>query len=239
MRASDPYDSTVLNSYMLKVGSAQRADTYLTPLHYSGWNGGVAYEHIRRFRSRPFLWRLNVELDMDRTMNPVRNAAMYGAQFQARWSLLRSWEVCEALKLGAGGAGTFDVGALYQRRNGNNPVAANASLTIDLSAYATARFHIGRMPAFATYQASLPVVGAMFAPDYGQLYYEIYLGDRSGLLDVACWGRYFRLDQSLCVDLKAGPKYLRVGYGFDAVSTRAKGIVTQRVNHLFILGITL
>lgn len=230
----------VQNTFMLTVGSAHRADTYLTPLHYDGWIGGVGYTHRRAFRSRPLVWNLDVSLDLDRTMNRVRNSAMLGARFEARWSLLDRMRLCDNVEIGVGGATTLDAGALYLSRNGNNPVAANASWTVDVAAYASARFRIGRLPVTAMYRATLPVVGAMFAPDYGQLYYEIYLGDSKNIFTGAYWGRYFRLDQQVTVDLAfRNGKSLKLGYGADILSTKVKGIVSRRINHTFILGLTV
>lgn len=233
-----PTPVKVNNAFSIGLGSAHRADTYLSPLHYTGWSSELNYEHFHAFSRIPALWGLNVGLIVDRTENPVRNSAMLGAQFEARWTMMRRWEFGKRYQVGIGGATTLNAGALYLRRNGNNPVAANASWTADISAYGSARFKIGRMPVTALYRATLPVVGAMFAPDYGQLYYEIYLGDSNGLFTGAYWGRYFRLDQRVTVDMKVGRKWLRVGYGADILSTKVKGIVSRRIDHTFVLGIT-
>lgn len=228
----------VSNSFMIEAGWALRADTYLTPLRYRGWNGALGYEHVRAFKGRPFMWVLNSSFEIDRTQNRARNAVMWGAEFEARWSFLRRWRVAGPVEVGAGGATTVDAGALYLSRNGNNPVAANASWTVGIAAYASGCFRLGKLPVVARYTASLPVAGAMFAPDYGQLYYEIYLGDRKGLVRGAYWGRYFRLDQMLSLDLKVGPKWLRVGYGVDVLSTKVNGIVSRKINHNVVLGLT-
>ena len=237
--STDSEGEGLSNSFMLEIGSAHRSDTYLTPLRYNGWNTALSYEHIHPLRAKPFVWTLNVGLELDRTMNPVRNAVMYGAQFDARWSFQRSWMVAKEIELGVGPATSLRAGALYLSRNGNNPVAANASWTLDVAPFAVARFDVGKLPVVATYRAALPLVGAMFAPDYGQLYYEIYLGDRRNLVNTAYWGRYFRLDQQLTLDLKVGAKYLRVGYAFDFVNSKVKNIDSRRVNHNFIFGITI
>lgn len=223
---------------MLEIGGANRADTYLTPLHYKGWDVRLGYEHINAATTKPFLWMLNADITTDRTLNPVRNSAMLGAQLQCRWAIMYRHAFSQRYEVGVGGATTVDAGALYLSRNGNNPVAANASWTADIAAYATARFNVGKVKAVAFYRAALPVIGAMFAPDYGQLYYEIYLGDRHAIFSPAVWGKYFRLDQRLTVDLKIGSKWLRVGYGMDILSTKVHDIVSRRIDHNFVLGLT-
>ena len=235
---SESSQGKVLNTFMFEVGSARRADTYLSPIHYSGWTGKLGYEHIRAFEARPLMWKLNVNLGIDRTVNKVKNSAMLGAQIEGRWSLLRRWRVSNFAELGAGGAATLDAGALYLSRNGNNPVAANASLTADVAGYASVCFRLGRLPVVANYHVALPVVGGMFAPDYAQLYYEIYLGDHKGLLSAAYWGRYFRIDQMLSVNLNVGPHQLTLGYGVDVLSTKVHDIISRRIDHTVVVGIT-
>ena len=240
---ADSLSTTILrpvtSTFMLKAGSSHRADTYLTPLKYDGWNAGFEYERFQAPRFSPDRWvmALNIGVDVDRTMNMVRNATMWGASLEGRWALWRRWNPVPRLTVGAGGSTTLNVGALYQARNGNNPVAAQASWTVDLSAMASWRFKIGKIQAVALYRASLPFIGAFFAPDYGQLYYEMYLGDTSGLVSAACWGRYFRFDQRLTVDLRLGGTTLRLGYSFEGGSTKVHSIVTQRVDHLAVIGV--
>ena len=229
----------VTSTFMLKAGSSHRADTYLTPLKYEGWNAGFEYERFQAPRFAPERWimALNMGFDVDRTMNVVRNAAMWGAGLEGRWALWHRWNPIPAVTVGAGGSTTLDVGALYQSRNGNNPVAAQASWTVDLSVMAAGRFKIGRIPAVVLYRASLPFIGAFFAPDYGQLYYEMYLGDTSGVVSVARWGRYFRFDQRLTIDFRLGSTTLRLGYSFDGGSTKVHSIVTRQVRHSAVIGV--
>ncbi len=87
------------------------------------------------------------------------------------------------------------------------------------------------------YEVSLPVTGAFFAPDYGQLYYEIWLGERSGLCRAAWWGNYFDMDNLLTADLRLGGTTLRLGYRNHIISTKASDIVSRRITHAFVIGI--
>ncbi len=228
----------VSNAYTVGVGSAHRADTYLTPLHYDGVGISFGYEHFRALKSHPWLWHIEASLSADRTLNPVRNSIMYGAQLEGSVGAMRRYAFARNTEAGFGPATLVDVGALYLRRNGNNPVAADASWTVGLAGYASTRFKLGRLPITAIYRAVLPVAGVIFAPDYGQLYYEIYLGDTRGLVAGAWWGRYFRLNQQVTFDIKVRRKNLRLGYGFDVESSKVRGIVSRRVNHQFVLGIS-
>lgn len=229
----------VTSAFTIGAGTAHRADTYLTPLRYHGWMLALGYNRYQApsFAPERWLMALDVDLTVDRTLNPVRNAVMWGADVEGRWSLLRRFDMSPAVTLAAGGATTLDVGALYLSRNGNNPVAARGSWTVDLGAAAIGRCKVAGVPVVGIYRATMPVAGAFFTPDYGQLYYEMYLGDTHGVVSPAVWGRYFRLDQQITVDVRFGGTALRLGYKVNIESTRANDIVTRRIGHMAVVGV--
>lgn len=229
----------VLSAYMLELGSAHFCDTYLTPLHYSGWQGALSYSRMQAMRFDPEHWIMDLggRLSLSRTLNPARNAAMWDIGFNPRWSILRRWHLPAGFTLAAGGDVDFDIGALYLARNGNNPISARASLTIGVTALAAWNGRVGRLPLTLAYRPAMPLVGAFFSPDYDELYYEIWLGNHAGLCHAAWPGDFFRLDNLLTADLHFGATTLRLGYRCDVFSSKAAGIVSRRVTHSFVLGI--
>ena len=96
---------------------------------------------------------------------------------------------------------------------------------------------LGR-PLTLRYQPVLPVAGVFFSPDYGELYYEIYLGNHSGLAHFAWWGNYFMLDNHLTADLSLGATSLRLGYSGRIFSSKVNDIVTHVFTHAFVVGIS-
>ena len=82
------------------------------------------------------------------------------------------------------------------------------------------------------------MTGAFFSPDYGELYYEIYLGNRDNLAHAAWFGNYFRLNNLLTADLRLGSTNLRLGYRGDILSTKENNIVTRRITHTLIIGVS-
>ena len=230
----------VLSAYMAEVGSAHLADTYLTPLRYSGMHYGLAYERMQAMKASPENWimQLDVRVDVDRVLNnPTRNAVMWNANVDLRWAAMRRWQVGGGLTLGIGPGIGLRGGALYLSRNGNNPASAKGAVTFDARGIASYPVTIGRLPVVFRYEVSLPVTGAFFAPDYGQLYYEIWLGERSGLCRAAWWGNYFDMDNLLTADLRLGGTTLRLGYRNHIISTKASDIVSRRISHAFVIGI--
>lgn len=231
----------VRSTYAIEAGSAHLADTYLTPLHYSGWHAGLSYEHLQamKFSPRKWMMRLRLGLSFDRTQNPARNAAMMGAYVDASWGMLRKFSVIEHLTLAVGPELAVNAGCLYLSRNGNNPASAKAAVTLNAAALAAYRMNIGRLPVTFSFQPSLACLGAFFSPDYGQLYYQIYLGERSGLAHCAWWGNYFAMDNRLGADLHLGATTLHLGYHNTLLSTKVNNLVANSFTHSFSLGVTL
>lgn len=232
----------VLSAYSADVGSGHNADTYLTPLHYSGWHVGLHYERMQAmaFAPREWVMQLDLRLNGERTLNPVRNATMWSGDLDVRWAMMRRWQPVGALPrltLAVGPGIGLRAGVLYISRNSNNPASAKGALTVDVRGMAAYPLRIGRLPVTLRYEVNLPVTGAFFAPHYGQLYYEIWLGERGGLVRPAWWGNYFAMDNLVTADLHFGGTSLRLGYHNSIVSTKASDIVSRRIVHAFTVGV--
>ncbi len=231
----------VRSTYAVEFGSAHLADTYLTPLHYSGWHAGFTYEHLQAMKFDPQRWsmQLRLGLDFDRTQNPAKNATMMGLSVEASWGMLRKFTIIKDLTVAIGPELGANLGCLYLSRNGNNPASAKAAITLNATALAAYRMKIWKVPVTFTFQPSLACLGAFFSPDYGQLYYQIYLGERSGLAHCAWWGNYFSMDNRLAANLHLGSTTLHLGYHNTLLSTKANNLVANAFTHSFSLGVTL
>lgn len=230
----------VMSAYTFEIGSANNADTYLSPIKYQGWTMGLRYERMQAMKFNPENWimRLTAEVRIDRTMNKVRNAAMWYSGVYFDWGMMKRYALKENLTIGYGASASFTGGALYLNRNGNNPVSAKAALTLNFTGYAAWNSKIGRTPITIIYQPVLPVTGVFFSPEYGELYYEIYIGNRSGLVHPAWWGNYFSLINRLTCDFHFGATSLRIGYSSNILSTKVNNITTRVIRNEAIVGIS-
>ncbi len=232
----------VTSVYTLEAGSSHLCDTYLTPLKYKGWQMALGYERWQAMRFDPTRWVMNLSgrLSIDRDMNPAGNAVMWGLGLRLDWAMMRRFDISavSGLSLAFGGQTTLDGGVLYLSRNSNNPASGKASWTIGATAQATYRIRIGRLPVVFGYRASLPLAGCFFSPDYDELYYEIYLGNHSGLVHCAWPGNFFRIDQLLSADLRFGATALRLGYRCNITSTGVSDIVSRNTSHTFTVGVS-
>lgn len=229
----------VTSAYGIEAGSAHLADTYLTPLHYDGWHSAVSYSRTQAMGFDPERWsmRLALGVAVDHTQNPARNATMWNLDFEASWAMTRRFRVTDAVSAGIGGYTALNVGALYLGRNGNNPASAKGAWAVGVRAAATYAMRIGRLPITWGVEAAIPLTGVFFTPQYGQLYYEIYLGDRRGLAHAAWPGNYRRIDTRAWADMHFGGTTLRLGYHFDLRSTRANDITSRSVTHAFSVAV--
>lgn len=232
----------VAAAYTIEIGSSHLCDTYLTPLKYNGLNAALSYERLQAMAFSPERWvmQLRGSLTVNCDENPAKNATMWNLGLDLSWGMMHRWNIpaVPGFQLWAGGTAAVSGGALYLSRNGNNPVAAKAAATIGVTGAAVYNFKISRLPVTLRYQPTMPVTGIFFSPDYGELYYEIYLGNRSGLVHGAWWGNYFRLDNMLTADLRLGSTNLRLGYRCDIYSSKACNIVSRDVSHAFVIGVS-
>lgn len=230
----------VYASYTIQAGSSHISDTYLSPIRYSGWQVGVGYDRLQAMKFNPHKWvqQIRFGLTVDRTLNIAGNSTMWSAAINFSWGLMHRWTLPYGLSAGVGGSAGIDLGCIYLNRNGNNPVSAKASATVNATGYLSWHTRIGNIPLILRYQPTVPVIGAFFAPDYGELYYEIYLGNHSGLAHCAWWGNHFRLDHRLTADFQFGATSLRIGYTGEFFSSKVNHIVTEIFTHGALIGVS-
>lgn len=229
----------VISVYSLEVGSGHITDTYLSPLHYSGKGFALNYERLQAMKFDPERWtmRLNSRLGFEYTENTVRNASIWDLDIEFRWGMMRRFKLDKGWEAGIGGSTNINGGLFYNGRNSNNPVAAQAAWNINLSAQAVWHTSLLRKDVTFRYLVESPLTGIFFCPEYDELYYEIWLGNHSGLIHGAWPGNYFRLDNLLTADIRLGSTILRLGYNCRILSSKANEIVTRRITHTAVIGI--
>lgn len=230
----------VTSSYTYEIGGATLANTYLTPLKYKGWDMALNYERMQAMKFNPEKWvmRLTAGIDLNRTDNPAKNATMWRLVADFSWGMTYRFKLPHNITLAGGGSTSLDLGCVYNARNGNNPVAVEAAWTVNLTGYASWNVKIGRLPVTLRYQPTIPLTGVFFSPDYGELFYEIYLGNHSGLAHCAWWGNYFRMENLVTADLHLGATSLRVGFRNNILSTSINDITTHTITYSAVIGVT-
>lgn len=233
----------VTAAWTVEGGSAHLADTYLTPLKYDGWNIGIGYERWQAMRFNPEKWvmRLYLNAQIADTHNPAHNTNMWDLRGNGSWSMMRRWQIPlwgERFTVAVGPVAKLDVGCLYLMRNGNNPVSARAAFMVGATGAFLWHTNLAKRPLTLRWQPSLPLAGAFFSPDYGELYYEIYLGDKSGLAHFAWPVSRFEIENLVTADWRLGATAVRLGYRGEVITTSVNNLTTRRFTHSLILGIS-
>ena len=150
----------VASAYTLEVGSSHITDTYLSPLKYNGLSAAVGYERSQAMKFCPEKWGMQLRrtAGMDYTDNPAKNVNIWGFGLASTWGMMRKfrnvWQ--EGLHIYAGGSTSLNLGALYSTRNGNNPVSAKASWTVNATAMAVYSLKIKSLPVTLRYHHTPP-----------------------------------------------------------------------------------
>jgi hypothetical protein len=146
------------------------------------------------------------------------------------------FEPVHKLRFFAGMQGSGLLGFIYNTRNGNNPVSAKAHVNLNLSGMAVYQFQIKKQPIRLRYQASIPFVGVLFSPEFGQSYYEIGEGTDANLVYFSSFHNHLALRNLLSVELLFPSCTLRLAYMNRIYETRVNDLDTRIVSNSFYIG---
>lgn len=224
--------------YSFEIGGVSDLDTYLSPLRFSGTSLGISGKW-----SKVLPWQQNQwGMDFDASFrygymkNKPKTALMYDLNLDLAWAATRRFRLKENWLLKVGGALDLRGGALYLPGNGNNPASAKADISLALKAGISKPFKIKNLNILFSDELSLPLFSVFFSPEYGETYYEIYLGNHKGLAHAGWWGNRFYIDNILAFDLDIGPSALRLGYRLTASSGYVNHITTEGLVNSFVIG---
>ena len=95
----------------------------------------------------------------------------------------------------------------------------------------------GRLPILLADRLSLPILGAFFMPQYGETYYEIWLGNHSGLAHFGWPGNMAGVDNMLSCSLDFGKTALFIGYHFRLSTASACHLSNRSILHGLTIGV--
>ena len=214
--------------WTLETGRVQLADTYLSPNIYTGYHAGIDYDFSRKFHG------IHFAANFDYANPPASNASMMGAYVDLDYRLVTTISLPHALRVSYGGLVALHAGGLLSQLSSNNPAQAQARITLAPHIAAEWSYHRWGLGA----SASVPLIGAFFMPDYGELYYEISLGNRTHLVHMAHPGSFRRLNLDVYTDYRlGGSNRVRLGYRADLLSMSANNIISRRLCNSFYIGL--
>lgn len=229
----------VTSTYALEFGHRDVLATYLSPLHYTGKTIALSgsWSKAMPFSPEKAVMHFDASLAFSSLLNPAQTAKMIGLNGAFSWGM--SWrkrlpaEFCMTL----GGTAGLEGGVYYLLRNGNNPVEAIVNASLAARATVSRPLRIGRLPVLLRDEMSLPFFSVFFSPQYGETYYEIYLGNHKNLVHAGWWGNNFRFGNLLSATLDFGRTALTIGYRYDAYTQWACNLNTKIATHSFMIGV--
>lgn len=237
--SADTIQSRPIESlYSLTAGYSRHLHTYMSPLRYRGPEIALEGRWMKALPASPEKLRMEFDARLSAATATTAHGSMrgYDASLRFGWSLLHAWRVTPSLILSAGGGPSLEAGVFYLPANGNNPASARARLGIDLRFTATYSLRLGRLPARLVEEVTLPAIAAFFMPQYGESYYEIWLGNRTGLAHCAWWGNHFGIINFAGIDLRFSRGTLRVGYEYTFRNAEANNLIGRSSGYALSVG---
>lgn len=229
----------IMSAYMVDLGHTSVLDTYLSSIRYKGVNLRLSYERMQAMKFNPKKWIMQLEAGVDYTpaKNPSKDISMHTLMADFKWGMMHRWRFSPELQLFGGGNAEFRGGALYVPANSNNVVSVKINMGLNLTGMAVYNRKIGKLPVSFRYQATLPLISAFYSPDYGESYYEMYVGNHSGLVHVGWIGNHFTMQNLLTADMHFGKTTLRVGYRGVLETSWINNLNTQIFRNSLVLGV--
>ena len=227
-------------SNMLGYGISSAYDSYLSPLKYKGYNFGVLFEQMKNtglmngnISTQHFL-----NANYSKSENKSGTASYHNGFLKYNYGLFHRFNPVEKLQIFAGMQAGGLLGFVYSTRNGNNPATGKAHIDLSLSTIANYSLKLRSQPVNLRYQFSLPFIGAMYSPSYGQSYYEIGLGVTDNLIHLSSLHNYISVYNMLSAEIPFKKFTLRISYINSLYETRINDLDTQVINNTYYIGLS-
>ncbi|MBD5419052.1 MAG: hypothetical protein HDR48_03320 [Bacteroides sp.] len=230
----------VIGKYGMAIGGSSIVSTYLSPVEYTGMRLSIGGEWDK---VAPFAGgRLKMHFEGNvggvwSLLNPAATASMQEIDVDFSWTLERLWRFPHNFTFSAGGGIMAEGGAAALLKNSNNPVAVNIAAAVNARCEGTWQTHISRLPMLMRVGMRMPLVGAFFMPEYGETFYEIYLGNRRGLVHALYPGNYPEINLKAAVALDFGRTAMEVGYMLQWRRTSANHLIERVADNMFFINI--
>lgn len=230
----------VTGVYSLEIGRRSAVSRYLAPVTYAGAEYAAAGKWVKAMPFAPE--RALMEFDgrvsgAYSLLNPRKNSSMQALDAEFDWNMRAWWQLPEGFTLSVGGGIEMEAGVLALLKNSNNPVSVNVAAALGLAASASWTHKFGKLPVVASLNLRSPLLGAFYMPGYGETYYEMYVGNHSGLVHCGFPGNRGKVMMSLSVMLDFGKTAMEIGYRLNWQRATANNLVYRSFGNFFTLGV--
>lgn len=240
-------DSIVPERVVVKCSSygityMNNLDTYLSGYNHTGQGLYYSNEKFRDARTGSYRWKYQTLLTANIGTTTLHDNTQLSGMINYNWSGFHPFKINNRLQLLAGAQIQLAGGALYIPTNGNNLVSVK--LRSALAASGAAIYHIPskRGDYILRCQADIPLAGVMFAPEFGQSYYEIFgLQDYSRTVAFSHPFNSPSIRSTFSIDIPVAWRKrnatIRLSYTADIFQSDINEIRTHLYNHAFTVGV--
>lgn len=222
----------------IAIGQVNVLDTYLSPAEYTGTELRYISHSTRRIPggnpiSRQLVQQGSIAGLEDRVGKGSEISGLYDLSFALHYN----WVPFANCLLQVGGQFETGLGVIYNTRNTNNPAQMRLFANIGPSAVGQYAFQVFHKRCKVRYEVSVPLVGVMFSPNYGQSYYEIFsLGNYDHNCVLTTVSNAPSLRHMLSFDVAFRSFILRVGYLGDYQQAKVNNLKQHVNTNAFMIG---
>lgn len=230
----------VTGIYSLEIGRRSVVSRYLAPVSYSGAEYALAGRWIKAMPFAPERALMEFDARVDGSwslLNPHKNSSMQAIDVEFDWNMRAWWQLDREFTVSVGGGLEMEGGAVALLKNSNNPVSVNIAAAIGAAASGSWTHTFGRLPVVATIGLRSPLLGAFYMPGYGETYFEMYVGNHSGLVHCGWPGNRRKVNLNLSVMLDLGKTAMEVGYRMNFQRSQANHLVYRSLSNCFTIGV--
>lgn len=235
-----PRDGEFLVATSMGLGGIANFDHYMSLNKYTGSQMVVSnYRMMSRPEARVFE---NIERECVVSFAGMTDKAGLGLSLMAYVGYMNKWNYIllehEHLTIYGGPSLISRIGGLYNVRNSNNPSQAYLHCSFAPQINATYRFQIFNYPMAVSAYLALPLFGVSFAPDYGELYYEMYISNRI-LDDIRFISplNYSSVYSRLSLDMPLKRCQMRISCDYNALYTDIGSNARAMMNGIVYVGL--
>ncbi len=232
-------DKEVENAQMVAIGANDVLDTYLAPMKFKGVDMRYISHTFRQTEDKKWVQRIVHTGTASLTEDRSGDGSMAGGLYTLNVAMLRPLTARRGnFTFMLGGQMDFNVGALYNTRNQNNPAQLKLAMSLGPTISAQYRFRLGKTQLRVGYEVDAPLVGLMFCPNYGQSYYELFsLGDYDHNAIVTTPFSAPSMRHALTLDAELWGTIFRLGYLGDYQQSEANNIKQHSYTHALLIGV--
>jgi len=207
-----PLNHFTNNSWTGSYGFFNLNDTYLSPLKYFGWNVQLDAVHQKFFKKKYNLfWKNHNTFNYAYLINKPATAAIMYVSGDVGFGVNYIFYEKKNFAFYVGGCASLFAAGKYSGRNVNNIASIDANFLISSDFGAWYKVKLGKKANLVLRdEFKIPLIGTMFVPEMGTLYYEYTFGNFNNAFHFTSFHNRFGIKNNFYLDFEFNKIILRL-----------------------------